>query len=382
MITVADILALPAFHKWDLLGGSFLLSQRKVWNMGIVDAAVAEDAYSDYRPGEFIVSNLGFARDNYELAERSLCAMLSRDLAAMAIRNVYGIPITDAIKKASNKSGTPLIVYEGEYYEQIIFQGMKLLERDKIDSDIARLIDGLLQSRTPESIREVFYQAIKASGSTVQCAVLRPINGDEASLYAQIDELVGVTTFIKREWERVETASVFRYHDCAIVLVTYNRPPAAFSIQTESEFMQLLQPHGRLVGGISEELPLSEGDLAVREAFAALENAKPGKQPIVRWAAMGVSAFKKAAQSDRLISSTCELYKQMLQDQDEKSDSNLLGTAEAFAAARGDVRATAEALFQHRNTVRYRLHKLKAVLNMEDASDRELAYFLMLVFLV
>lgn len=382
MITVADILALPAVHTWELLGGGSAGLQRKVWNVGIMDAAMGDDAYADYRPGEFILTNLGFARDDPALADESLRAMVSRDLAALAVRNTHGLPITEAAVAASDASGTPLIVYEGEYFEQIIFQGMKLLERDKVDSDIARLIDGLLQSRTAESIREVFYEAIKASGSTVQCAVLRPTGGDEASLYAQIDALAAVATSIKKEWERVETANVFRYHDCAIVLVTYNRPPAAFSIQTESEFMQLLRPHGRLVGGISEEFPLGEGDLAVREAFAALEGAKPGREPLVRWAGMGVTAFRRAAQSDRLISNTCDLYQQMLRDYDERHDSGLLATARAFAEACGDVRAAADALFQHPNTVRYRLHKLKAVLSMEDATDRQLARFLMLVFLV
>ncbi len=365
-----------------MLGGKPAALQRKVWNLGIMDASMGDDAYSEYRPGEFILTNLGFARDEPQLADASLCAMVSRDLAALAVRNTHDLPITDDAIAASNASGTPLIVYEGEYFEQVIFQGMKLLERDKVDSDIARLIDGLLQSRTAESIREVFYDAIKASGSTVQCAVLRPTGGDEASLYAQIDELVDVATSIKKEWERVETANVFRYHDCAIVLVTYNRPPAAFGIQTESEFMQLLRPHGRLVGGISEELPLGEGDLAVREAFAALEGAKPGREPLVRWAGMGLTAFRRAAQSDRLISSTCELYQQMLRDQDEKGDSDLLGTARALAEACGDVRAAAEALFQHPNTVRYRLRKLKSVMNMEDATDRQFTRFLMLVFLV
>ena len=382
MITVADILALPAVHSWKMLGGKPAALQRKVWNLGIMDASMGDDAYSEYRPGEFILTHLGFARDEPQLADASLCAMVSRDLAALAVRNTHDLPITDDAIAASNASGTPLIVYEGEYFEQVIFQGMKLLERDKVDSDIARLIDGLLQSRTAESIREVFYDAIKASGSTVQCAVLRPTGGDEASLYAQIDELVDVATSIKKEWERVETANVFRYHDCAIVLVTYNRPPAAFGIQTESEFMQLLRPHGRLVGGISEELPLGEGDLAVREAFAALEGAKPGREPLVRWAGMGLTAFRRAAQSDRLISSTCELYQQMLRDQDEKGDSDLLGTARALAEACGDVRAAAEALFQHPNTVRYRLRKLKSVMNMEDATDRQFTRFLMLVFLV
>ncbi len=393
MITTADILALPAIHEWELLAGAPDALQRRVINLGIMDAAVGKDAYADYVPGEFILSNMGFARDDADLAERSLATMVSRDLAAVAVRNVHELPISQRVLDASNASGTPLFLYRGEYYEQVIFQGMKLLERDCADADIAHLIDGLLRNRTPEQTRQVFYEALRATGATIQCAVLQPTAADEASLYAQIDDLVSVTDQIRRTWERVETASVFRYHDCAIMVITYNRPPAAFQMESDSEFIQLLRPYGRIVCGISEEVPLGQGDLAVREAFGALGAARaqgdtltgdtsPGRnRTVLRWADMRVGAFRDAAAQDRLITSTCQLYQQMLANHDEQHGSDLLATARALADTVGDVRAAAETLFQHPNTVRYRLRKLKVIFNMEDATDRELTRFLMLVFL-
>ncbi len=42
---------------------------------------------------------------------------------------------------------------------------------------------------------------------------------------------------------------------------------------------------------------------------------------------------------------------------------------------------TAEALFQHPNTVRYRLKKIKDVLAVPEATDRELAALLQLTYL-
>lgn len=402
MVTVADIIALPAFHEVKVLAGAPDALSRPVVNVGIMDATPSDTAYGDYLAGEFIVTNLGFAREDAAAAEQALCLMLERPLAALAVRNVHGLDLGDAIMAASNASGTPLLAYEGEYYEHVIFQAMQLLERDRADSDLGRLIDGLLASASPEGIRQVFYEMLQASGSTVQCAVLRPIGGDEASLYAQIDELSAVTTAIKRDWERVETANVLRYHDCALVAVTYHRPPEAWALEQDSEFMQLLQPHGRFVAGISEEVALGEGDLAVREAFAALEHAwdrcgqgrGPGARKggacgegrpearegaIVRWAALGAEAFRLAAKSDRLISSTCELYRQTLAKHDDACGDSLLPTACALAESCGDVRAAADALFQHPNTVRYRMRKMKSVLNLGEATDRELMRFLMLM---
>ncbi len=381
MVTVADITALPAFHTVKVLAGGSGALQRPVRNVGIMDAPPDDTAYGDYVAGELIVTNLGFARGDAALAERALCLMLQRPLAALAVRNVHRIPLSDAVIAAGEASGTPLLVYEGEYYEHVIFQAMKLLERDRADSDTARLIDGLLVSADAEAVRTVFYEAIGATGATVQCAVLRPATTDEASLYAQIDELASVCDAIKRDWERIETASVLRYHGCALMLVTYNRPPAAWALERDSEFVQLLQPHGRFTAGISEEVPLGQGDLAVREAFAALESGEARGRAATRWAAMGADAFRLAARSDRLMTSTCELYRQTLSMHDEGCDGSLLETAQALADACGDVRTAAETLFTHPNTVRYRMRRMREVLDLPDATDRELARFLMLMFL-
>lgn len=381
MVTVADIVCLPAFHSVEVLAGDAESLMRPVRNVGIMDTGPGDDAYSDYLPGELIVSNLGFARGNPQAAERAMRTMVSRNLAALAIRNVHGLPIPESVLEASRASGTPLIVYEGEYYENIIFQALSLLERDRADSDRARLIDGLVQGSSPEKIRTTLYDAMQATGSTIQCAMMRPLADDEASLYAQIDKLASVCEAIKRDWERVEAATVLRYHGCALMLVSYQRPPAAWALESDSEFMQLLKASGRFVAGISEEVPLGEGDLAVREAAAALEQARPGERPIVRWAAMGPEAFRQAAQADRLISSTCDLYRQTLAKHDEAHEGDLLATAAALADSCGDVRAAAEALFTHPNTVRYRMKRMREVLSLPDATDRELVRFLMMMFL-
>ena len=47
----------------------------------------------------------------------------------------------------------------------------------------------------------------------------------------------------------------------------------------------------------------------------------------------------------------------------------------------GDIKVAADELFQHPNTVRYRLRKVKALMGMPEVSDRELMVFLTLVFL-
>lgn len=382
MITVADILALPAFQKVEPISTPQGSYGRSVVNIGVVDATPDEDGYSDYLPGEFIVTNLGFVRDDVVESEKAVCTILERNLAALAIRNVYDLPMTDAMRTASERSGTPLFLYEGGYYEQVIFQAMKFLERDRQDSDISAFVDTMVSRRSAEAVRSMIYEAIGATGSTIQCAQIRPASSDEVSLYAQIDELHHVTAAIEHTWKRIETANAFRYHDRILLIVTYTRPPEAFSLHYDSEFMDLLKPYGTMLCGISEEVALGQGDIAIRQAKAALAEAIATGRPIVRWAALLDRAFSVAAESDRMLFDTCRLYQEILERYDGEHDASMAETARALAEACGDINAAAASLFQHPNTIRYRMRKLKTLFNMGSASDRELVRFLILTYLV
>ena len=116
--------------------------------------------------------------------------------------------------------------------------------------------------------------------------------------------------------------------------------------------------------------------------MAALRTAEREDAGIVRWTTLRFDAFRAAARSDRLYARAADLLRSLLFDYDAEHDADLGATAEAFAGAYGEVSRTAEALFQHPNTVRYRLKKIKEVLSVQDATDRELAALLALAYLV
>ena len=97
MITVADILALPAFAQVRPLTRRARSKVREVRNVGILDCPPdKDDGYLSYVHGEFIVSNLGFARDDPELSERSLLVLIARGVSAIALKQVYS-PIVSEI---------------------------------------------------------------------------------------------------------------------------------------------------------------------------------------------------------------------------------------------------------------------------------------------
>ena len=71
----------------------------------------------------------------------------------------------------------------------------------------------------------------------------------------------------------------------------------------------------------------------------------------------------------------------MLAGYDDEHGTEIVRTAEALVNWHGDVKAIAEELHQHPNTVRYRMRKMKAVLGIPHEDDKVFINLLSLVFL-
>lgn len=381
MITVADIVALPAFKQVRLAAPCSGTFGRAVVNVGIMDCMPDASRYGDYLPGEFIVSNLGFVRDDASRCEEALLAMLARGVAAVAIKTVYAPPISDRVLAESTSQGVPLFLYEGDYHEVLAYQALDLIRRDREESDNGGKLDALLAEQDGASRRAALYDIAALTGSTVQCFAVAPRGADECSLYAALDVLGATLSDFRRDWGSVVGIHACRYHADLLAFVSYAQPPAHLRSQSESDLLVRVTSAAPVFCGVGEEVPLGDGDLAIRQALAALDEARTRRVASVHWVDLHERAFCRAAAQDRLFARTCSLYRSMLTAYDEANDAELAATAEAFAVASGDVRVAAELLNQHPNTVRYRLRKVKDVLGMPDAADRELARFLALVTL-
>lgn len=382
MITVADILALPAFEQVQPLVTCKGSELRPVHNVGILDCAPDKDnGYASYVPGEFIVTNLGFARDDPELSERSLLVLIARGVSAIALKKAYRPIVSDRVREASAAAGVPLFLYDGAYHEVVAYQALDLIRRDGEQSDKGRILDDLLSGHDPQATRAALFELAGTTGSTVQCIAVAPRAFDECSLYATLDALTTALEDFKRDWDVVEAVFAFRFHGVLLAFVSYVQPPAGVRSRSESDLVARLLGKGPVLLGVGEETPLSDGDMSVREAIAALKTAQIEGDTVVTWADLHHDAFRAAASEGRLFWRTAALHRALLEEYDDAHSTELAATAEAIARAYGDLRLAADMLHQHPNTVRYRLRKAKSVLGMSDSPDREFAFLLGLVYL-
>lgn len=376
MVTVAQILELPVFDNVRLAAPCEDYLSRQVVNCGTLDSEPFFHDYDLFVAGELIFTSLGFAERFPDLAEEALLALIERDVAAIAIRPYAMKELPDSVKEASERSGVPVFFYDGRYMERVLYSAMSLIDADAIDSGRSKLIDQLLSPSDERQVSALLYEISGLNGVTVQCLAIRPTRDDAALLRALFGNVRQSLELYASRFDEVGDAFVCIYDDMVLGFVSFKRPPLSVITISEANLARYISQIGPLHCGLSQELPLGEGDLALRQAIAALETACASDEPTVRFTALRYDAFHAAACSDRMFARTAHLIASLLQEHDAASNTSLYVTAVALAHARGDVRAAAEELFQHPNTIRYRLGRIKEVLGMPDASDREMGELL------
>lgn len=376
MITVQDILNLPVFDNVRLAAPCESYLDRPVTNCGTLDGEPFFHDYDLFVPGEFIFTSLGFAQQLPELAEEAIIALIRRNVAALAIKPYALKELPERARRESMERGVPVFFYDGRYMERILASAMALIDADAADSGRSKLIDELLAPSDERQVSSLVYQIASLNGATVQCLAIRPLSEDGTLLGALLGNVRQTLDEYAARFEEVGGAFACIYDDCILGFVSFKRPPQSVITVSEANLAKFMVQAGPMHCGLSQELPLGEGDLAIRQALAALQTARTRQEPAVRFTSLRYDAFRAAARTDRMFSRTALLMADLLKEYDVAHSTMLLPTAEAFAQARGDVRATAEALFQHPNTVRYRLGCIKKVLDMPEATDREIAELL------
>lgn len=376
MVTVKDILALPVFDNVRLAAPCEDYLDRPVINCGTLDGEAFFHDYGLFVPGEFIFTSLGFAQLLPDLAEEAIVALIERNVAALAIKPYALKELPERARQASIERGVPVFFYDGRYMERILASAMALIDADAADAGRSKLVDELLAPSDERQVGSLIYQIAGLNGATLQCLAIRPPSDDGALLGALLGNVRQTLDEYTGRFEEVQGAFACLYDQVILGFVSFKRPPQSVITISEANLAERIVQAGPMHCGLSQELPLGEGDLAIRQALAALQTAYARQTPTVRFTALRYDAFQAAARTDRMFSRTAQLVAALLREYDDAHGTSLLPTAEAFAQAQGDVRATAEALFQHPNTVRYRIGRMKEVLNMPESTDREMAELL------
>ena len=285
----------------------------------------------------------------------------------------------DLVRELSWHNAAGLVINTGYYVREIPEEVRKLC--DQYDLPI------FLQSSTDEQISGALIRAIESPGS-------RDLYEKDLLPYFDLDgnfQTALITTGDLDSMDTVERKRIayrmqlyltnlthnghFFYYDGYFVIVMNDMKPkeCADVMEAFAERAARKMPDRRVWVGVSDQvMDISSLRIAFRRARAAVTMAVNANVAVQFFDKMGLYRLLYMVDDPQLLKSLSDDLLMPLLEYDTRHGGGYMETLESYLKNSGSIKAMADELYIHRNTILYRMSNIKKLLssNLEDSRER------------
>ena len=385
MLTVMEILSQPLFAKFV-----FLTDVSGLYNgikgVGIFDWEAKEDIKCNFMPGEFVITTLSCAKNDFSYACDCLRALIDRGVCAIAIKRIYFKELPEEVINHANAHHVPILSFAEANIEDIIFKIKNALSSSSINEEKIEAIERLINAPDdPELITELSRQINPFFKKKPVCCYCIP----RVAKVGGTDEIRAVLERYYAEYQRIphleitpENTTVSLICHKSGVLLIYTTDGELKNMRRELVHLMTslhIRQDDFWIGISSMGQDISDLKNCTLESMYAAATSMMKSKPILDFADIGVCQFLLPLRENIWVKNFYNNYKNLLQNYDNDHNSNLLQTLLAYVSCKGNVALTAECMYQHSNTIRYRLDKIKNVLGLKELNS---SYHLLSIFAI
>jgi len=370
-LTVLEATKLDAFEHFKLVAGHRGLD-RVIQKVGILDWEFAkiiegEPVDSEFIQGEFILTSLMFAKDKPELLIEMMNHLEGNQVSGLAIKDVYFQELPEEVVRFAEEKALPVFLFRITYFEDII---MQVNERIKSINDYESLetkVDLLVKMHLNKAIvRDV---ALEINSSFRDCFVVLYL---KEKRFVSEDKIITTIQNLKDSKIVSPSDAIIKYRRGFLMIHTAEKLDRE-AYQKKIKF--ILGTAGLNVEdyyvGISNlhadpRANLSDLGYGISESLYAESTAEADGKSLCYFREIGIYSILMPVHQEIWVHNWYDSIILPIMHHDEKYNTELLTTAIKFVEQDGNVPETAKALFAHKNTIRYRLNKIKEILQIED----------------
>ena len=371
MVTVIELLSHPVFKGFSLVTDRSGIYNR-VRDTGIFEWENEEMLKNTFHEGSFILTTLAVYKDDPDKAFEMVELLISRRPSAICIKRIYFKELPRELIDKANKLHVPIMFFSDTYFPDIIFTVRNALTPNEINSSQLRIIKKILFGQFNDFETELLAKDINPLfQGTYICAYGNVRDHDNASsviekhesLYRQSVKSLNVDHGVV--WSRIYTPSGI------LILYCDNRLEADHAAGVRKIIKMVDDDFDDFAIGISDvHDSLSEIGTMIKESIYAAVYSQISGQSIMSFENIGLSQMLCPLCNNPWATRYCDRMIKRIRDYDEKHNSDLFKTMYEYVKNNGDANKTAENLFQHVNTIRYRLRKIYSVLGTGDSNDK------------
>lgn len=348
MVTIYEVLKLRNFNNFRLVAGANGLD-RPVARAGFIDHETADEMRRIAYEHEMIFSNLPMIKDRPEEIVEFVRALIDANTACFAIKTRFFKEVPEKAIELANAHNYPIFLFDDTYIDELLIDIDEIVNTHKFMEKKVRLVEEILSGTlTMHQIRAHAYEMNAYFKDHYTVCMMKSRRPHEKIDTLTFEQLLG------------QESLLMPYNNTYIMIVS---KPKKFQI---SPILKMLKLEHNFLVGISDQFDdLTKLDVAMNQSLSALKYGCYKNRSHTSISDMGIFQLLIPLMNDPVLSRYYENYVKTLEAYDQKHNSELLETAMAFVAADGDIKDAADKMFQHRNTIRYRIRKIKSLLKFE-----------------
>lgn len=358
-ITVQEALSLDVLKEARLIAGAGGL-QRVIKRVSVLECPGCDEYKGLLREGDFFLTSFYAFKDDELSLFTAVETLIESGSSGLCVLDLYMEDLPGEIKQVADRERYPIFMISRDLpYADVITDIMDLIIRNKENIITEMQVDQLLQAGADKNrVRSIAHQINPQFGEHI------------LAIYCTGDAAIRkISPGVKEKFNGKDSWAVLPYRQGILLLISFMTRPEDKRLNNElnSVIETVKACAGRCRLGISQLYTgLENIGLCIKEAMLAgsLGEKALGRQ-VTWYKDLGVYRILTAVQDVPEVRAFHDEIILPLLDYDSKNHTNLFKTAVAYIDNDGDIGRTAQELFQHANTVRYRLTKIKEILQME-----------------
>lgn len=365
MLTLNALAQFDFYKNFSLVAGEKGMTN-PISNVVILEYESSLHDYSGFSEGNFVLTSLFFAKDDSSLIFEAFEQLIHRGISGIAVKNAYYDKLPQDVIMLANSKNIPLFIFHDVYMEDIIISVNNLSETTERSEFYEELLFSLVVMNDHKVLcKQVLEQINPTFTSFLTALFIMPTDNSSWTrvFYNQL---------IYKKNKLPDTDRIFftRFFTGYLFLFHYDKPCTS-SAATEFMLKTL------------KDLVLDSSDLKFSYCPICHETERADELLLKccytdiarRFQQQKMMSYENIGIHKMLLPSlirpeTSLYFKEqflLLKNYDDSKKGSLLPTLVSYVQNDMQINAAAEALFQHPNTVRYRLDKIKELLSVDNS---------------
>ena len=377
MIQIREILELALFKDFKIICGEKYLSNL-VNATVILEYESSRIEYDGYGYGYFVLLSYFFADKDPELVNGTLKTLIQKQVSGIAIKIAPEKELPQDIIELAKIYHVPLLTFYDQFMEDLIIcinESMKtraqyVVAEEKLNSIIN-------EKHQPSTIKKI---ALEINPNFYSNIIAVSISSGDTSNNLKIHTYFDRLMYRQYRDTRIHDYSFVKMGHGVVLICSYmeDNLPESYQEIVNHVYDILIntgfQPTSFYIGICDELMTLER----LNESVVKAKNANVVSQFMecnnIAYSRIGVYKYIMSIVNNPILYHEVEDSIFVLQKYDASHDVNLLETVISYIKNNGDYAKTSEELFQHSNTVRYRIRKAEQLLNLpENTANEEMA---------